>query len=436
MQRVFKYENLTLRFTGHHMFPMSGIHTAENGSITFTGISGYMFSLLKRALRFKHVIKLPPEYNWGGRKADGTWGGQFGMVVRNECDILVGPVTPTADRVSALQPLPQYFYADACHCGGRTERYVTDVFGYVNAFDREVWLGVFTAMLVVGLALALVENNFRCSGLARAVYFAVLELFSIFLMEASPRVTHGSVKRSLIGVWWLTAFVMASAFTGHMKASLTQRDEAPRMDRIADVVAKRHVAPVIIRGTTYEEVFKNTHDRTQQQLWAVVKRMRSVLPARQVFTREIFDDVLAGKKVIFLEPTLFFHAVSTLYKEAPQGEFYLAREKVAFFMMGMFVNRDLDPDLRKALHVRSRWIIESGMPEKFRLDTIEKSRPRSSDDGRFQQMSIDDMSGLFYLHLAGVGVATGALIAERLVCCFARICCHRNSRSANHVTAT
>lgn len=354
------------------------------------------------------------------------------MVVRNECDILVGPVTPTEDRFSALEPLPHYFIAVATHCGGLTERFVTNVFGYINAFDWEVWAGLFTAMMCVAILVALVDNRFRCAGFGMAYYYSFLELFSIFLMESSPRPAKGTVKRWLIGMWWLAAFVMASAFTGHMKASLTMKTEGARLDSVADVVAKRHIVPVIIRGSTYVELFQKSTDRSQQELWARAKRMRSVLSAKQVFSRETFDKVLAGKAVVFLEHTLFYHAVASLYETPPSGEFYLARESVAFLMMGMFQNRGLDPRLRRALHVRSRWITESGLPEKFRLDTIARSIRHSRHDSRFHQMSVDDVSGLFYLYLVGMGAATVAVLVERMVHSSMSKCRRRNrSLSSN-----
>lgn len=241
-------------------------------------------------------MKLAPEVMWGARKPDGTWGGQFGMVVRNECDLLVGPATPLLDRFSALQPLPQYFLAETGHCGGLLDKFVTNVFGYVNAFDWEVWTGLFCSMMVVSLLVALIDVRFKCTGLGTAYYSALLDLFSIFLMEASPRVTRSSAKRWIIGTWWLAVFVLASGFTGHMKASLTMKDEGGRLDTVHDIALKPDVVPVIIKGTLFMELFQGTQDKNQQAVWARANRMKSILPAGQVFTREVFDDVLLGKK--------------------------------------------------------------------------------------------------------------------------------------------
>lgn len=74
-------------------------------------------------------------------------------------------------------------------------------------------------------------------------------------VAASPRVTRESAKRWTLGAWWLAVFVMASGFTGHMKASLTMKDEGGRMDTVHDIVLRPNVVPVIIRGTTFVELF-------------------------------------------------------------------------------------------------------------------------------------------------------------------------------------
>ncbi|KAH7956721.1 hypothetical protein HPB52_012202 [Rhipicephalus sanguineus] len=276
---------------------MSTVVTQPDGTPKFAGMSGFMLDLLTESMGFKYVINLPPDYSWGARDVHGKWAGQFGMVVRNESDLLVGPVAPTADRASALEPMPQFYYSQAVHCGGLTNPYVTNVFGYVNSFDVDVWLGLFVAMLLVSFVEALISAKFQWSRLVVAYYFAFLSLFSIFLMEASPRVTRGSAKRWLYGTWWLAVFVMAAGFTGHMKASLTMKDPSPRLETLQDIMRNKEVVPVIILGSTFEERFRHSVDIYQRQVWAKARRMGSIIPAREVFSKATFDDVLQSKKL-------------------------------------------------------------------------------------------------------------------------------------------
>lgn len=62
--------------------------------------------------------------------------------------------------------------------------------------------------------------------------------------------------RIVIAFWWLMLIVLMNTFTGHMKASMTVQEELPRLDSVQDVVDHPDVTPVIIRGSTFEEVFQ------------------------------------------------------------------------------------------------------------------------------------------------------------------------------------
>ncbi|XP_042146404.1 probable glutamate receptor [Ixodes scapularis] len=109
----------------------------KNGTIVLKGLSGYMVQLLSQGLGFKSTIHVPSDGNWGGRRPDGSWGGQVGLVVRNVCNVAAGPMAMNADRVGAMQPLPAFYYADGVHMAGRRQMYSTDVFGYIYAFDEQ-----------------------------------------------------------------------------------------------------------------------------------------------------------------------------------------------------------------------------------------------------------------------------------------------------------
>ncbi|XP_077486792.1 glutamate receptor 3-like [Amblyomma americanum] len=255
-------------------------------------------------------------------------------------------------------------------------------------------------------------------------------------MEASPRITKGSAKRWLIGTWWLAVFVLAAGFTGHMKASLTMKDSRPRLETLRDILEQKEVLPVIIRGTTFEERFRNSGDIYQRMIWAKANRLGGIMPVREVFTKRIFDDVLQTKKVVFLEETLLYTALERLYsKESPKGQFYKGAEITMNLTMGMWVNRHFPSDLRNALHKRTRWIIESGLPEWYRLSILERAMRKSetgSTTGQsftFHTIQVEDVTGLFYLLLACFTICFVAALIEYMAFAISKSrCCRRHQR--------
>lgn len=89
--------------------------------------------------------------------------------------------------------------------------------------------------------------------------------------------------------------------------------------------------------------------------------------------------------------------------------------------MGMWISRGLPLKLRKALHQRSRWIIESGLPERYRLKIIDKlsrgttSEQESGTTFSFDAIRVEDVMGLFYLLMVGLAAAVSTFLAEQFV---------------------
>ncbi|KAH7953526.1 hypothetical protein HPB49_009617 [Dermacentor silvarum] len=77
------------------------------------------------------------EQIWSSRRPTGEWGGPLGMLERNESDISVHPVIPTADRLTVGTPLPAYAFSNPRFFAGTPNAYMTSVFGYLMSFELE-----------------------------------------------------------------------------------------------------------------------------------------------------------------------------------------------------------------------------------------------------------------------------------------------------------
>ncbi|CAN8026514.1 unnamed protein product, partial [Ixodes persulcatus] len=117
----------------------------------------------------------------------------------------------------------------------------------------------------------------------------------------------------------------------------------------------------------------------------------------------MFDEVLAGKKVIFMDTFTFVYYLGRFYKSMARGEFYMAKETVVNPAMCMWINRNLDNHLASVIH---RW--------KHLL--MERSRQMSSVGVGSQAQSISsasplqfhDVAALMQILLMGYGVALSA----------------------------
>ncbi|XP_049267698.1 uncharacterized protein LOC125756792 [Rhipicephalus sanguineus] len=167
--------------------------------------------------------------------------------------------------------------------------------------------------------------------------------------------------------------------------------------------------------------------------------MGGIIPAKEVFSRETFDDVLNAKKVVFLDITLLYHALVRLYDKPPQGEFYMAREISMNLTMGMWVNRGLPVSLRKTLHQRTRWIIESGLPEWYRLSIIQRAQQKSETGAQraqsftFHTIRVEDVSGLFFLMVGCFSICLPAALLEHVAFALSKCrCCRPHACAPNN----
>ncbi|KAL3225023.1 hypothetical protein MRX96_026160 [Rhipicephalus microplus] len=197
---------------------------------------------------------MPTDGNWGGHLPNVAWGGQVGLVVRNECDVAVGPLALTNDRVSAMRPLPAYFYADASHMAARREVYYSDVFGYIYAFDEQVCIGIVFALATVAILMVMFRNNFRFAGAKEKLLEYIFLLFAMLLTKGPSRCPKNT--RVLIGVWWLAVVFATTSITSHMHAGIAIKTEVPHLESVANIIKHRHIVPTIIDGMAFDVFFK------------------------------------------------------------------------------------------------------------------------------------------------------------------------------------
>ncbi|KAL1444736.1 hypothetical protein MTO96_029618 [Rhipicephalus appendiculatus] len=358
---------------------------------------------------------MPTDGNWGGRLPNGSWGGQVGLVVRNECDVAVGPLALTNDRVSAMLPLPAYFYADASHMAGRREVFYSDVFGYIYAFDEQVWIGIVLALATVAILMVMFQNNFRVLGATEKLFEYVFLLFAMLLTKGPSRCPKNT--RGLIGVWWLAVVFATTSFTSHMQASMAIKTEVPRLESVADIIKHRRIVPTIIDGMAFDVFFKTSANAEDQELWRRVQQHRSQVPFTNVFRRETYEAVLDGRQVVFMEQSLYHYGIRRHYShEPPRGQFYFGKVNVLTVPCAIFVSYNATKLVQESLHQTTRWICESGLVDRHLEQVLLQTwRQIESPHNSVEAIRAEDISGLFAVWIMGMGMAAVGTIGEAAV---------------------
>ncbi|KAL3203039.1 hypothetical protein MRX96_042176 [Rhipicephalus microplus] len=385
---------------------------------------------------------MPTDGNWGGRLPNGAWGGQVGLVVRNECDVAVGPLALTNDRVIAMRPLPAYFYADASHMAGRREVYYSDVFGYIYAFDEQVWIGIVLALATVAILMVTFQNDFRFAGATEKLLEYIFLLFAMLLTKGELRYfkpfSRPSLRtlgrkfffilykcpsrcpkntRVLIGVWWLAVVFATTSFTSHMQASMAIKTEVPRLESVADIIKHRRIVPTIIDGMAFDVFFKTSANPDDQELWRRVQQHKSQLSFNKVFLRETYEAVLDGRQVVFMEQSLYHYGIRRHYsRKPPKGQFYFGKINVLTVPCAIFVSYNASKIVQESLHQTTRWICESGLLDRHLEQALLQTwRQAGNRHNTVEAIRAEDISGLFAVWIMGMSMAAVGTIGEAVM---------------------
>ncbi|XP_075744316.1 putative glutamate receptor [Rhipicephalus microplus] len=366
-------------------------------------------------MAFRYTYLMPTDGNWGGRLPNGAWGGQVGLVVRNECDVAVGPLALTNDRVSAMRPLPAYFYADASHMAGRREVYYSDVFGYIYAFDEQVWIGIVLALATVAILMVMFQNNFRFAGATEKLLEYIFLLFAMLLTKGPSRCPKNT--RVLIGVWWLAVVFATTSFTSHMQASMAIKTEVPRLESVADIIKHRRIVPTIIDGMAFDVFFKTSANPDDQELWRRVQQHKSQLSFNKVFLRETYEAVLDGRQVVFMEQSLYHYGIRRHYsREPPKGQFYFGKINVLTVPCAIFVSYNASKIVQESLHQTTRWICESGLIDRHLEQALLQTwRQAGNRPNTVEAIRAEDISGLFAVWIMGMSMAAVGTVGEAVM---------------------
>ncbi|XP_077560526.1 glutamate receptor U1-like [Haemaphysalis longicornis] len=339
-----------------------------------------------------------------------------------ESDITAHPVIPTPDRIAVGTPLPAYAYSNPRYYAGTRNPYMTSVFAYLMSFDLEVWLGLLLFWPLVSALLSFIEAVRSPVRFRDTITENLFDVLGIMMFEGTIRPVRDVVGRVVVSVWWLSALVLMNSFQGTMKASMSVKTPTARLETFRDLADRPHIKPILIRGTTFEHQFKVSPEPDLKKILSTVRAHQSILPGSVVFTRQTFDEILSGRAILFMEDNVIQSYVAALYPQKPGAAIiYPSRQYTISAQFGMFMRKDLDPRIQKLLHTRCRWLHESGLTERKRLQLQTPSwylmPPESSP---VRSLLVEDTAALFYMVLLAQSIAFVVFVGELLVHNFIR----------------
>ncbi|GIY25580.1 glutamate receptor ionotropic, delta-1 [Caerostris extrusa] len=117
------------------------------GNIKLHGIEGRFLDLISKTLKFKWIIKTPPDRESGRMNENGSWTGLIGMIQRKEVDMALNLIPMTESRTNVVDFSDPYTIYDVTFIVEKPGT-VSPKWVLLYPFDNVVWFCTLMIFLV------------------------------------------------------------------------------------------------------------------------------------------------------------------------------------------------------------------------------------------------------------------------------------------------
>ncbi|KAH7984052.1 hypothetical protein HPB52_016543 [Rhipicephalus sanguineus] len=233
--------------------------------------------------------------------------------------------------------------------------------------------------------------------------------------------------RYVSGAWLLASLVISTYFTSLIVAALTVHTSFARIDSPEDLVKNPHLTPLVPAGTQVATVLQYAKDGAYRQIQNMVERHQGVRPVSLLYNQKDVEKILQNKAVLLVGKLAAKYELRH-YCSILRGRFYISRDYLFVWNSIWAANKDFPLDLFKEINKRIKWWMEAGVPalHSYVLDPPGGScfaGSQASSVYQFGNLRFEDLTGLFFAHLAALAVATAVCVLEL---CLGRWACVRS----------
>ncbi|KAH6937363.1 hypothetical protein HPB50_027259 [Hyalomma asiaticum] len=311
---------------------------SESGN-RLRGLLGDVLDALSISLRFNYSLHLAADRALGNLLPNGTATGLIGRLQRDEADLAMAMMVPSNERNQAARyTAPVYSDEITILAAVPTDSGAAGSFGFLRAFDTTVWLCLMASLIVCCVFVAAADSERKAQGFLRRGAHHLLCLLSNLLQQGGGedvRRQRYIAVRSLRVVWWLSALVLAYAMAGQMKACLSVRSEAARIESIDDLAHRPEVRPLLFANSILVAMLSTSDRDVWRTVWRMVEHHAGQVSIDELYRPVHLAQVANGRAVVLSDRTSFRYVVGRSCARYPQAQFYVAREPINTLSFGL-----------------------------------------------------------------------------------------------------
>ncbi|KAK3875548.1 hypothetical protein Pcinc_019597 [Petrolisthes cinctipes] len=343
--------------------------------------------------------------SWGNRLENGRYDGMLGVVQRKESHMVINNYAITYQRVKDFDCSVSYFlegYGMILKDPPPLPHWQSIFYPFTGI----VWVAVGGIVILVTLAYYFV--NIR--GLRLSMILSFLDVLKSLLSQSVSQEPLVWVSRGLLGLWLLATWVLRVSYTSNLMAFLT----VPALQAPLDTLEQLAESDLRLCMLDYGDFVPEALATSTNPILARLGAKLDLVPIIATLTHEGMEGcvelVMAGTHA-HLE---VYSYVRSLYHDlGHSGQVYPLKEQLYPGNQAFYFTKHTP--WKYKFDIGMQRLVDSGLIWHWYSDIMQEASHSNKDKSRLPVLSLSHLQGSFLLLAVGGGLASIALLAERLL---------------------
>ncbi|KAI5645982.1 ligand-gated ion channel domain-containing protein [Phthorimaea operculella] len=246
------------------------------------------------------------------------WDGLIGDLLDKKADLAVCDLTITEERKKAVDFSVPFMSLGISILFTQEHKVTPGMFSFLNPYTFDVWIHTATAYCIVSLVL------FICARISPADWENPQpcdkdpeELENIWNFKNCAWMTMGSImtqgcdilpkalgSRWVCATWWFFAMIVCQTYIATLSASMTSALEDEPINSVEDLAKQNKILYGAIKGGSTYNFFKNSNDKTYQQIFQFMNKNPAVLVnTNDEGEKRVLSEQRKNRYAFFMEST-------------------------------------------------------------------------------------------------------------------------------------
>ncbi|XP_071540830.1 uncharacterized protein [Panulirus ornatus] len=387
--------------------------------LNYGGPVAQLLALLASNSNFTYTFVRSLDGQWGTKKADGSWTGMVGMVLRKEVDLGVGPFSLNGVRAEVVDYMDLVVH-DTLEIIGGLGRPEVDPWGFLLPLGPLVWTAILAALLVVPGMVLLLLFCFPRKAPQRDTWKRdnIFLYFRILLQQGyKPEPGEWGWERLVLGSWMMMALVFFRSYDGNLMSMLAVRYIPQPYQSLRDVLDDPSATMIWETGSVYMQFLRTVKTGTFREVMDAMKDGDVVMVTTSEYRQVLETLVVEGRHVLIVEENSGRSLRADLFSDTGRCDFYTSREHFLATSMSMIGQKGhpLIPALNKRIKFVKEFGIFDHWLKSFKGNSTICLRPPTKITIQ-SSLALSNLWGMFVVLAGGHAVRSSAALSRASRC--------------------